>query len=88
MELIIVKTCAADAHDAIPKKLVSVGIADSLAKLKKAGYSEVADAGVMCVVEKGGVEATLFSSGRVLVKTADAKVAEKVAKTIYETIGK
>lgn len=88
MEFIVVKTCAADAHDAIPKTLVSVNIADSLKKLLAAGYKEVADAGVMCVVEKDGVESTLFSSGRVLVKTADSIVAEKTARGIYGAIGK
>jgi len=87
MEFIVVKTCAADAHDAIPKKLASVDIAGSLSKLKLAGYKEVADAGVMCVVEKDGVESTLFSSGRVLVKTGDPILAEKTAKGIYEIIG-
>ena len=88
MNFAVVKCCSADAYDAIPQALVKIDIGKSLAALKSAGWREVADAGIMCVVEKGGVEATLYSSGRVLVKTVESTIAEKAAKEIYQAIEK
>lgn len=86
MNFAIVKCCTADAYDAIPQALVKVDIGQALAWLKANGWREVADAGIMCVVEKGGVEATLYSSGRILVKTANTAIAERAAKEIYDSV--
>jgi len=86
MKFAVVKCCSADAFDAIPQSLVKIDVGKALAALKSKGWREVADAGIMCVVEKGGVEATLYSSGRILVKTAETEVAEKTAKDVYEAI--
>ena len=87
MDFAIVKCCSADAYDAVPQSLVKVDIGKALASLAAAGWHEVADAGVMCVVARDGVEATLYSSGRVMVKTADAGVAERTAKRLYADVG-
>ena len=86
MNFAVVKCCSADAYDAIPQSLVKVDIGKALAALRSKGWREGADAGVMCVVEKGGIEATLYSSGRILVKTIEPIVAEDTAKEIYEAI--
>ena len=86
MNFAVVKCCSADAFDAIPQALVKVDVGKALAVLKSKGWREVADAGIMCVVEKGGIEATLYSSGRILVKTADSIIAEKTSKEVYEAI--
>ena len=86
IEFSLVKTCSADAFDAIPKTLVRIDIEKALAILKASGHKEITDAGGMCVVEKDGVESTIFSGGRILVKTADEKVAGSTATAIYETI--
>jgi hypothetical protein len=81
-----VKCCSADAYDAIPQSLVKIDVGKALASLRSKGWREVADAGIMCVVEKGGIESTLYSSGRILVKTVDSMIAEKTAKDVYEAI--
>ncbi len=87
MDFAIVKCCSADAFDAVPQSLVKVDIGKALAALVAAGWHEVADAGVMCVVAKDGVEATLYSSGRVLVKTSDAGIAERAVARLYADSG-
>lgn len=86
MEFTMVKTCEAEAYDAIPKFLIRVDIENALVLLKDAGYKEIADAGVMCVVEKDQLELTVFSGGRVLLKTSDEKTAEDAAKRLFEVI--
>ncbi|MBI5001378.1 MAG: hypothetical protein HZB92_07645 [Euryarchaeota archaeon] len=83
----LVKTCSADAFDAIPRRLTSVDISRAVESLKRAGYSIVADAGRLCVVEKDGREMTLYSSGRVLVKTGDEEEARRAAEELYACIG-
>ena len=85
-EFTLVKTCSADAFDAIPRKLINIDISKAVESLKHAGYSIVADAGRLCVVEKGGVEMTLYSSGRVLVKTAREEIARQAAEQLYSCI--
>lgn len=87
MDFAVVKCCSADAYDAVPQSLVKVDVGKALAALVAAGWREVADAGVMCVVTRDGVEATLYSSGRILVKTTDASVAERVAARLYADSG-
>jgi hypothetical protein len=87
MRFAIVKCCSADAHDAIPQGIVNVRISEALASLSAKGWRVVADAGTLCVVERDGVEATLYSSGRVLVKSSDAATAERAALAIYEDAG-
>ena len=56
MEFMMVKTCEADAYDAIPKDLARVNIDKAVEELTNAGYELIADAGVMCVVTKDGLE--------------------------------
>ena len=86
IEFSLMKTCEADAFDAFPKTVIKIDVEKALAILKVCGYSEVSDAGVMCVVEKDGIESTVFSGGRILVKSPDEDVAGRVAAAIYETI--
>lgn len=86
MDFMMVKTCEADAYDAIPKKLAKVKIEKAVTELQEAGYAIIADAGVMCVVEKGGLELQLFSSGRVLVKTAELAKAEEGANLLFSNL--
>ncbi len=82
----MVKTCEAEAHDAIPKTLIKVNIEKALALLKSAGYEEISDAGVMCVIKHDNLESSLYAGGRVLVKTADSQTAENEAKNIFNII--
>ncbi len=86
MDFMMVKTCEADAYDAIPKKLASVNIEAAVTELQEAGYTLIADAGVMCVVEKDRLEFQLFSSGRVLVKTAVMEDAEAGARLLFSCL--
>ena len=83
MDFMMVKTCEADAYDAIPKKLARVNVDTAVRELETAGYNIIADAGVMCVVEKDGLELQLFSSGRVLIKTPELEIAEKGASALF-----
>jgi single-stranded DNA-specific DHH superfamily exonuclease len=64
-----------------------INIDTAVRELETGGYTIIADAGVMCVVEKGGLELQLFSSGRVLVKTPELEVAEKGASALFECLG-
>jgi hypothetical protein len=84
MKFAIVKCCSADAYDAIPQVVVEVKIDKALEKLTSKGWRIVADAGVMCVVERDGQEATLYSSGRILIKTPEQSVAESIAVQVYD----
>ncbi|MCK5038696.1 MAG: hypothetical protein KAS16_06305 [Thermoplasmata archaeon] len=86
MKFMMVKTCEADAYDAIPKELARINIDAAVRELQEGGYTLIADAGVMCVVEKEGLELQLFSSGRVLIKTAELEVAEKGANALFENL--
>ncbi len=86
MDFMMVKTCEADAYDAIPKKLARVNVDKAVKELEEAGYTIIADAGVMCVVEKDGLELQLFSSGRVLIKTPELDVAEKGAGALFDSL--
>jgi hypothetical protein len=87
MDFAVVRCCSAEAFDAIPQSLVKVDVPSALSALAGRGWRVVADAGVVGVVEKHGVEATVYSSGRVLVKCEDAKAAEKIAKELYLDAG-
>ncbi|MEW5937041.1 MAG: hypothetical protein AB1665_04375 [Candidatus Thermoplasmatota archaeon] len=86
-EFIVVRTCSADAYDAVPQRLMRIEISEALPALSRAGYRVLADAGRMCVLEKDGLEITLYSSGRVLVRIESAEAAEEAAKALYEALG-
>lgn len=82
----LVKNCAANAYDAIPKVIIKIDVRKALAVLTGAGYREIADAGVLCVVERDGIESTIYAGGRILVKTDEESVADEVAAEIYAII--
>lgn len=86
-EFIVVRACSADAYDAVPQHLTRIDVSRALPKLEHAGYRVLADAGRMCVLEKEGLEITLYSSGRVLVKTDSVERAEVAAKAVYDALG-
>ncbi len=87
MEFMMVKTCEADAYDAIPKNLARVNISKAIEELTSAGYELIVDAGVMCVIMKDELEYQLFSSGRILMKTPDLDTAEKGADALFANLG-
>ncbi len=88
MEFMMVKTCEADAYDAIPKNLARVNIKKAIEELTSAGYELIVDAGVMCVIMKDGLEYQLFSSGRILMKTPDLEIAEAGASGLFANMEK
>ena len=86
MKFMMVKTCEADAYDAIPKELARVDVDTAVRELEAGGYTIIVDAGVMCVVEKDGLELQLFSSGRVLIKTPELEIAERGANALFDSL--
>ncbi len=86
LEFSLSRTCEGDAFDTFPRSTTRIDIEKTLAILKARDYTELSNTGNMCEVEKDGMEITIFSSGRLLVGSADFDIASKTAAMIYEMI--
>ena len=82
----MIKTCDGEAFDAIPRTIIKIDIEEALASLKASGYSEVSAEGSACTVAKGGLEISIFSSGRVQVMSPEPDEASRTASAIYKII--
>lgn len=85
-DFFILKPCKSTAaYEAIPKRNMNLKLDDLKPNLKLGGYNEVCDAKVMIIVEKG-TEISIYPSGKLLLKTADEKVAQECAEELYRHI--
>jgi ArsR family metal-binding transcriptional regulator len=88
LEFLAVKPCKYDAYEAIPKRKVSLDLDECERVLEEKGYEILSNPKVMLVVRKGS-EITIYPRGRLLmhpVKERDE--AEKLARELYEALGK
>jgi len=88
VEFLAVKPCKHDAYEAIPKGKVSIDIDESERVLSAKGYEILANPKVMLVVRKG-VEISIYPRGRLLMHpVSDRDEAERLAKALYEDLGR
>lgn len=76
------------AYEAVPKKDMNMDLDATAALLEKAGYT-VENAGVLLIATRpgGGPEATIYQSGKILVKTMDKEVAERAVEAVVAVCG-
>ena len=88
MEFLAVKPCKAEAYEAIPKGRVNLDLDGSERVLSAKGYEILSNPKVMLVVKKG-VEISIYPRGRLLIHpVSNRNDAERIAKTLYEDLGR
>ena len=88
MEFLAVKPCKFDAYEAVPKGKVSLNLDACERILSKSGYRILANPKVMLVVKKD-VEISIYPRGRLLMHPVkEREEAERIAKELYQAIGK
>jgi hypothetical protein len=73
------------AYEAIPRPKLTLDLREAKRRLESAGLP-VTDARVMLIVSMGS-EVTLSRDGRVLIKSRDAKEADRVFERLREVVG-
>ncbi len=87
LEFLAIKPCKFDAYEAVPKMKLDLDLDVCEAKLSRAGYEIVTNAGVMLTMRKDGLEITVYPHGRLLmhpIKNRDD--AEAQARSLYSVI--
>jgi hypothetical protein len=81
---VIVKPCSTKgAYNAIPDKKMKVNFSE----VKKINELEmITFTPYLIVVKIDEIELVIYPSGKLLIKTNDKKVAEKIAEKVYELI--
>jgi hypothetical protein len=69
------------AFELKPRKAAKLDLQRALEWLRKREFREVVDAGVMVIVERECM-VNLYPSGRMLLRTSDKKLAEKLAAEV------
>ncbi|MGQ0537135.1 MAG: hypothetical protein ACT4PT_13815 [Methanobacteriota archaeon] len=78
MTYFVLRPCkTAAAFEAFPQKDIRFRLADAGPLLAEAGFRILRDAGVVLLVERGGCEASVFASGKLLFKTTDEALAKR-----------
>lgn len=86
--MVVVKPCAtAAAYEAVPERELRLDMPAVQKRLNAGGWRTLADAGVMIVVQKEATSASIFRSGKLMVKTQDAAHAERVWQEISPLYG-
>lgn len=76
--MVLLRPCRTSAaYEAIPESDLELDIPRLEARLMELGWAPLANAGIMLVVRKN-VEATIFQSGKLLIKTRERDRAEQV----------
>lgn len=74
-------------HEAVPVGRLALDLGDVERRAVSAGFDSLANAGVILVLKWGGVEMSVFESGKLLFKTKDAKAAEATMRAFGEAMG-
>ena len=86
MTFYILKVCSSKgAFEAIPKKNIKLDLDAVEMKLIQTGYRIICNAKVILIIEYQ-CEVSIFSNGRLLLKTGLENRAKECADTIYELI--
>lgn len=76
--MVLIRPCKTSAaYEAIPERDLHVDLPALEDRLRELGWTSVANAGIMLVVRKR-LEATIFQSGKLLIKTQAQPEAEEV----------
>jgi len=76
--LVLVRPCKTTAaYEALPEQELRLDLEQVRHRLTATGWIPVADAGVLLVMRKD-VDATVFRSGKLLIKTLDQALAQRV----------
>jgi TATA-box binding protein (TBP) (component of TFIID and TFIIIB) len=82
--MVLLRPCKTTAaYEAIPERELQLDLDRVEGALHARGWRTLANAGLMLVVQRGPDDASIFRSGKLLVKTRDADVARRV----WEEIG-
>lgn len=77
--LVLLQPCKTTAaFEAIPDSDLRLDLEAVEQRLHAAGWRTLANAGVMLVIRRGTDDASVFKSGKLLIKTRDATVAQRV----------
>lgn len=75
------------AYEVTPEVELEIDLDQAEADLAGYGFSVLTNAGVLLVAQAGPIEVSVFESGRLLLKTGDAGLAEKATEATYEALG-
>jgi ArsR family metal-binding transcriptional regulator len=88
MEFTAIKPCRFDAYEAVPKGRLSLDLDECEKSLAQKGYEVISNAGVMLVLKKG-VEITLYPHGRLLLHpVGEREEALRIARELYDALGR
>lgn len=77
--MVLLQPCRTTAaYEAIPEGDLGLDLGRFAEHAQRLGWEVLADAGVMLVVRRGPDDASVFRSGKLLIKTRDRTVAERV----------
>lgn len=77
--MVLIQPCSTTAaYEAIPERDLRLDMPRLRDQLEAHGWRTLADAGIMLVIQKGADDASIFRSGKILVKTRDPAVAQRV----------
>ncbi len=77
--MVLLQPCKTTAaYEAIPERDLRLDMRELERRLHAAGWRTLADAGIMLVVQKENRDASVFQSGKLLIKTLDPAVAQRV----------
>jgi hypothetical protein len=77
--MVLLQPCKTTAaYEAIPERDLGLDLEAVEQRLHGAGWETLANAGVMLVIRRGADDASVFKSGKLLVKTRDATVARRI----------
>lgn len=77
--MVLLQPCKTTAaYEAIPERDLRLDLEAVERNLHASGWRTLANAGIMLVIQRGADDASVFQSGKLLIKTRDPAVAERV----------
>ncbi len=75
------------AYEVTPEVQLDIDLDQAEEDLAAYGFTVLTNAGVLLVAQAGPIEVSVFESGRLLLKTGDASMAEKATEATYDALG-
>lgn len=81
--MVVLRPCKTTAaYEAVPERDLRLDLGALEPRFHEQGWVTLANAGVMLVLQRGPDDVSLFRSGKLLIKTRDASVAERVWRDV------
>lgn len=81
--MVLLRPCRTTAaYEAIPERDLRLDLGALETVFHREGWRTLANAGVMLVMQRGTDDVSLFQSGKLLIKTRDAAVAQRVWRDV------